>query len=124
MTVIVWLYRIGSILTLLQDPSLLRAARGNRFSAKVKHLRQPFYLIAGYGETGALLMHALDSRNQQAVVLDIDAERVGALELGQYHLDIPALTADASLPENLLTAGRIIRPAPASSRPPTTIAPI
>ena len=105
MTVVVWLYSIGSILGLLQDPSLLRAAKGNRFTAKVKHLRQPFYLIAGCGETGSLLMHALDSRNQQAVVLDIDPDRVGSLELGQYHLDIPALTADASLPENLLTAG-------------------
>lgn len=105
MTVIVWLYSIGSILNLLQDPALLRVAKGNRFAAKVKRIRQPFYLIAGCGETGSLLMHALDSRNQQAVVLDIDPERVGSLELGQYHLDIPALTADASLPENLITAG-------------------
>ncbi len=105
MTVIVWLYSIGSILKLVQDPALIRAAKGNRFAAKVKHLRQPFYLIAGCGETGALLMHALDRRNQQAVILDIDPDRVGTLELGQYQWDIPALTADASLPENLLTAG-------------------
>lgn len=105
MTVTVWLYSIGSILSLLQDPALLRVARYNRFLARIRHLRQPFYLIAGCGETGSLLMHALDNRNQQAVVLDIDPERVGTLELGQYHLDIPALTADASLPENLLAAG-------------------
>ncbi len=105
LTVIAWLYSIGFILNLLQDPSLLRVARGNRFAAKVSRLRQPFYLIAGCGETGSLLMHALDSRNQQAVVLDIDPDRVGTLELGQYQLDIPALTADASLPENLLIAG-------------------
>lgn len=105
LTVIAWLYSIGSILKLLQDPTLLRAAQANRFAARVSHLRQPFYLIAGCGETGTLLMHALDSRNQQAVVLDIDPDRVGSLELGQYHLDIPALNADASLPENLLTAG-------------------
>ncbi len=105
LTVTVWLYSIGTILSLLQDPALLRAVRGNRFAGKVRRLRQPFYLIAGCGETGALLMHALDSRNQQAVVLDIDAERIGELELGQYHLDIPALTADARLPENLIVAG-------------------
>ncbi len=105
LTVIAWLYSIGFILNLLQDPSLLRAARHNRFAARIRHLRQPFYLIAGCGETGSLLMHALDSRNQQAVVLDIDPERIGALELGQYHLYIPALCADASLPENLITAG-------------------
>jgi len=105
LTVIVWLYSIGTILGLLQDPALQRAIRDNRFAAQVKRLRQPFYVITGCGETGALLLHALDSRNQQAVVLDIDPERIGELELGQYHLDIPALTADARYPENLIAAG-------------------
>jgi Trk K+ transport system NAD-binding subunit len=105
LTVIVWLYSLGAIFGLLQDPALQRAIRGNRFAAKVKRLNQPFYLITGCGETGALLMQALDSRNQQAVVLDIDPERIGELELGQYHLDIPALTADARYPENLIAAG-------------------
>ena len=105
LTVIVWLYSIGAIFGLLQDPALQRAIRGNRFAARVKRLRQPFYLLAGCGETGALLLHALDSHDQQAVVLDIDAERIGELELGQYHLEIPALTADARHPENLIAAG-------------------
>lgn len=105
LTVIAWLYSIGFILRLLREPALLRAIRRNRFVAEVGRLRQPFYLIAGCGETGSLLMHALDSRNQQAVVLDIDPERIGDLQLGQYHLDIPALCADASLPESLITAG-------------------
>jgi Trk K+ transport system NAD-binding subunit len=105
LTVIVWLYSIGAIFGLLQDPALQRAMRGNRFEAKVKHLGQPFYLITGCGETGVLLLHALDSRNQQAVVLDIDPARIGELELGQYQLDIPALTADARYPENLIAAG-------------------
>ncbi|MGA9163804.1 MAG: NAD-binding protein [Thiobacillus sp.] len=105
LTVIVWIYSIGTILELLQDPAMQRAMRANRFEARVKRLRQPFYLIAGCGETGVLLLHALDSRNQQAVVLDIDPARIGELELGQYHLDVPALTADARFPENLIAAG-------------------
>jgi Trk K+ transport system NAD-binding subunit len=105
LTVIVWLYSIGTILRLLQDPAMQRAMQANRFEAVVKRLRQPFYLIAGCGETGVLLLHALDSRNQQAVVLDIDPARVAELELGQFHLDIPALTADARYPENLIAAG-------------------
>lgn len=105
MTVLVWLYSIGTILSLLQDPALQRVIKLNNFERKVKRLRQPFFIICGCGETGTLLMHALDSRNQQAVVLDIDADRIGELELGQYHLDIPALTADARLPENLEAAG-------------------
>ncbi|OYW39928.1 MAG: hypothetical protein B7Z35_02470, partial [Hydrogenophilales bacterium 12-61-10] len=105
LTVIVWLYSIGTILGLLQDPALQRAIRANRFESAVRRLRQPFYLIAGCGETGVLLLHALDSRNQQAVVLDIDAARTSELELGQLHLDVPALTADARLPESLIAAG-------------------
>jgi Trk K+ transport system NAD-binding subunit len=105
LTVVVWLYSIGTILGLLQDPAMQRAIRANRFEAQVRRLRQPFYLIAGCGETGTLLLHALDSRNQQAVVLDIDTTRIAELELGQYHLDVPALMADARLPENLIAAG-------------------
>lgn len=105
LNVTVWLYSIGAIFGLLQDPALQRAIRGNRFAARVKRLSQPFHLIAGCGETGALLMQALDSHNQQAVVLDIDPERIAELELGQYHLDIPALAADARYPENLIAAG-------------------
>jgi Trk K+ transport system NAD-binding subunit len=105
LTVLVWLYSIGTILALLQDPALKRVMRTNTFEMQVRRLRQPFFILCGCGETGSLLMHALDSRNQQAVVLDIDADRISELELGQYHLDIPALTADARLPENLVTAG-------------------
>src|SRR3569832_546486 len=84
LTVIAWLYSIGFIQNLLQNPTQLRATKGNQKATRIKRLRQPFYLIAGCGETGSLLMHALDSRNQQAVVLDIDPDRIGALELGQY----------------------------------------
>ena len=105
MTVLVWLYSIGTILTLLQDPAFRRVIRASTFGHRVRRLRQPFYIICGCGETGTLLMQTLDSRNQQAVVLDIDPERIGELDLGQYHLDIPALTADARLPENIEAAG-------------------
>ncbi len=105
LTVLVWLYSIGTILALLQDPAFRRVIKTNSFEHRVRRLRQPFYIICGCGETGAMLMQALDSRNQQAVVLDIDPDRISELELGQYHLDIPALTADARLPENLESAG-------------------
>ncbi|MFO7543307.1 MAG: NAD-binding protein [Thiobacillus sp.] len=105
MTVLVWLYSIGTILTLLQDPAFRRVIKANAFQRRVRRLRQPFYIICGCGETGALLMQALDTRNQQAVVLDIDPERISELDLGQYHLDNPGLVADVRLPENLQAAG-------------------
>ena len=105
MTVLVWLYSIGTILALLQDPAFRRVIKSSTFERAVRRLRQPFYIICGCGETGGLLMQALDNRNQQAVVLDIDPERIGELDLGQYHFDIPALTADVRLPENIVAAG-------------------
>jgi Trk K+ transport system NAD-binding subunit len=105
LTVIVWLYSIGSILAMLQDPAIRRTIREGRFNRAVRHLRQPFYIVCGYGETGALLMRALDSRSQQAVVLDIDPRRISELELGDYHMDTPALAADVRLPEYLIDAG-------------------
>lgn len=104
-TVLVWLYSIGSILSLLQDPAFRRMLRTNRFIRKVRRISQPFYILCGYGETGSLLVRALDARNQQAVVIDIDPMRVSELELSPYHLDIPALTLDARLPESLEMAG-------------------
>ena len=105
LTVIVWLYSIGSILAMLQDPAIRRTIRESRFARGVRRLRQPFYIICGFGETGELLMRALDARNQQAVVLDIEPRRISELELGNYHMDTPALAADVRLPEYLLNAG-------------------
>jgi len=105
LTVIVWLYSIGSILALLQDPAFRRAIRAARFEGRVRRLRQPFYLLCGCGETGGLLLKALDNRNEQAVALDIDPDRIAELELGQYHIDLPTLSADVRLPENLARAG-------------------
>ncbi|MCP5277829.1 MAG: potassium channel protein [Thiobacillus sp.] len=105
LTVIVWLYSIGSILAMLQDPAIRRTIRESRFARSVRRLRQPFFIVCGFGETGELLMRALDSRNQQAVVLDIDPRRISELELGHFHMDTPALAADVRLPEYLIDAG-------------------
>ncbi|MCU0841796.1 MAG: NAD-binding protein [Thiobacillaceae bacterium] len=105
LTVVVWLYSIGTILALLQDPAYRRVRRLARLQRKVRRLRQPFYILCGYGETGELLLTALDARGQQAVVLDIEPRRIGELETGHYHLDVPALSADVRLPENLIHAG-------------------
>ena len=105
LTVLVWLYSIGSILALLQDPAFRRMLRTNQFMRAIRRLRQPFYILCGYGETGALLVRALDTRNQQVVVIDIDPLRISELELSSYHQDIPALALDARLPESIEIAG-------------------
>ncbi len=105
LTVIAWLYGIGTILALLREPAMQRAIRAGRFARRVRRLRQPFHIVAGCGETGTLLLRALDLQGRQCVAIDIDGERIAELDLMDLRRDIPALAADARLPESLILAG-------------------
>lgn len=105
LTVIVWFYAIGTIITLVQDANLKIAVRASRFAKSVKRISEPFYIICGYGETGSLLVNALDRKNMRAVVIEIQQLRISELELEDFQYDIPALCADARLPDTLISAG-------------------
>ncbi|SEN30485.1 potassium channel family protein [Nitrosomonas marina] len=105
LTVIVWFYAIGKIITLFQDVSLKIAVTTARFARSVDSLSEPFYIICGYGETGSLLVNALDHKNIRVVVIDILQLRINELELEDFQYDIPALCADACLPDILIKAG-------------------
>jgi len=105
LSVVGWAYAIGSLLTLLQDRSFRQALALQQFARKVKRLRAPFLLVAGYGRAGELLAKDFDALGQQLVVIDKAVDRVDALELGTYHADIPGLVADAANPHHLSAAG-------------------
>ena len=105
LTVIGWAYAIGSMLTLLQDRAFRQAVAMQRFSRRVRRLRQPFLLIAGYGRTGELLGKAFDALGQQFVVIDVSDERIDSLDLESYHADIPGLVGDVRNPALLGVAG-------------------
>jgi Trk K+ transport system NAD-binding subunit len=105
LTVIGWAYAIGSLLALLQDRALRQAIALRRFSRTVRRLREPFLLLAGYGQTGRILGRALDSLGHRMVVLDLQAERVDALDIDAYHADVPGLVGDAADPRTLDLAG-------------------
>lgn len=104
-TVIGWLYAIGTILALIQDPTFKRSLTEQRFARSVRRLRVPFYLICGYGDTGSLLVRALTRRNVQSVVIDISPDRLSTLALEDLSFDIPALAADAREDRYLLEGG-------------------
>ena len=104
-SVIGWAYAIGSLLTLLQDRAFQQAVALQGFTRKVGRMREPFFLVAGFGRAGELLARDFDALGQQLVVIDSSSERIDALELGAYHADIPGLVADASNPRNLGAAG-------------------
>ncbi len=104
-SVVVWLYAIGALLAAAQDPAFRAIRVENAFTRAVRRIREPFYLVCGYGDTGALLVRALADSGIRAVVLDRDAERIAALELEELPMAIPGLRGDASQPATLLRAG-------------------
>jgi Trk K+ transport system NAD-binding subunit len=104
-TVVGWAYALGSLLTLLQDRAFRQALARQRFTRTVARLREPFLLIVGYGQTGRLLGRSLDALGRRFVVLDTASEHIDALDVDQYHADVPGLAADAQNPQILDLAG-------------------
>lgn len=105
LTVISWFYALGSIIALIQEPAFQAVMARNRFRRGVRFLREPFYLVCGYGDTGAELVRALSARGTRAVVIDIDPDRVNELSINDLPLFVPGLCGDANLTNNLLRAG-------------------
>jgi Trk K+ transport system NAD-binding subunit len=104
-TVIVWFYFIGSLVSLLQNKTLQRAIAENRFENRVNSILEPFYLVCGYGQTGGRLVRALSEEGQRTVVIDAHGERINLLKLENLPEFVPALHADARLPDHLLQGG-------------------
>ena len=105
LTVIGWAYAVGTLLGLLQDRGFRQALAVQRFARHVRRIAEPYYVIAGYGQTGRLLGHALDARGRRFVVLDTSELRVDETQLANYRADVPALAADAGNPAHLRLAG-------------------
>lgn len=104
-TVIVWIYAIGTLLQLIQNPAFQQAVTEKRFAKNIRSRTDPFYLICGYGETGSELVKSLIDHNRHAVVLDINQDRVNELELQNLREYVPSLCADARRPVHLVEAG-------------------
>ena len=104
-TVITWLYGIGSMLGIIQDPAFRKLIKETVFKRGVRRLTEPFYLICGYGDTGGLLVTALSDAGIRAVVIDIDEKRINALELEDMGMEVPGYCGDAADPDVLNKAG-------------------
>jgi voltage-gated potassium channel len=103
--VIAWLYAIGSIIKLVQNPFFVDAIAERRFARSVSRILSPFYIVCGFGDTGSLLTRGLSDHGLMATVIDGDEERIKALALRDYRDRMPGLCADASVPQHLIDAG-------------------
>jgi len=104
-SVIAWLYAIGTMLSLVQSQLFRRALSEQRFQRKIKHLKDPFYIICGFGDTGQSLVKSLLHNAQRAVVIDNEAERIDMIDTQDWDYALPALIGNADDSNNLAKAG-------------------
>ena len=105
LTVVAWAYAIGALLTLLQDRAFRQALAVQHFERRVRRIAEPFLVVAGYGQTGALVVRSFDDLGRRLVVLDSDGEQLDALEMMSYRAEVPGLVADVRSPHQLRRAG-------------------
>jgi len=104
-TVVSWLYGIGMLLSIFQDRVFRQQMQKNSFIRRVKNIREPFYIICGYGDTGTQLTHSLSNENILSVVIDINEARINELEADDFKMPPLGLCADGSQSEVLEMAG-------------------
>jgi Trk K+ transport system NAD-binding subunit len=104
-TVIAWLFAIGNILALVQNPIFKKALNENRFKNQVGKIHEPFYMVCGLGETGYEVVKALTSEHYRVVVIEKDPESLLDANLHDLQEFVPCLIADASVPRHLKLAG-------------------
>lgn len=104
-SVISWLYAIGNMLSLIQDPAFKHAVTYQTFNRTVKQFSSQFYIICGYGDTGKLLAQGLTDLSFHVVILDAKQEALNQVELSNFQQTVISLKADVTIPGNLLVAG-------------------
>lgn len=104
-TVLSWLYAIGALFNVLQDPLFRRIAHENQVTRAVRRLREPFHLIYGYADAGSRIARELCEDGSRIVVIDIEPMRADTVDVEDLSITVPALVGDASDPKTLPLAG-------------------
>ena len=103
--VIAWFYALGSIVGLVQNADFQLALDERRFTRRVSRIQEPFCIICGFGNTGALLTRGLSDAGMTTIVVDWQRDRIKRLQLRDYRCEVLGLCADARVPEHLIEAG-------------------
>lgn len=93
--VVAWLYSVGTLLGLILDKQFQAAFLRNRFSSQVRSLKEPFYIVCGFGNTGSMTVSSLLARGIRAVVIERDENTVRSMMLDDEFAHVPALAARA-----------------------------
>ena len=103
--VVAWLYSIGTLLGLILDKQFQAAFKRNRFNKQVRWLKEPFYIVCGFGNTGSMTVSGLLARGLRAVVIEVDDNAVRHMALDDEYAHVPALVGRSGDSHNLELAG-------------------
>lgn len=104
-SVVVWAYSLGTLFSLFQDRGFREAVQLQRVAGQVRRLREPFLIIAGYGQMGQRIAETLDAQGRRVVVVDSDDHVRDQLAGGKLSIDVPAIDGDIRDPRTLTLAG-------------------
>ena len=105
MTVIGWIYAVGTIIALMQDKILASQIALAQFRKKIKLIKEPFIIFVGYNLLTKSIIQKLSEEGIRSVVIDKDERRVDEMVLANTLLEIPALQGDMDDPDVLKIAG-------------------
>jgi len=94
--VIAWLYSIGTIISLLVDPQFRAVLARSRFNRRVRRMRQDFYIVCGFGNTGRMIVRGLLKRGIGAAVIEQQQDIIHSMALDQDFAHLPALAGDVT----------------------------
>ncbi len=103
--VISWFYALVTIIGLVQDPFFRQAVTEARFQRQVRRIADPFWIVCGYGDTGALLVRSMTDRGVVVTVVDRDQSRIEDLATRGLRTFVPGLYGDANSTVTLNAAG-------------------
>lgn len=107
--VVAWLYSVGTLLGLVLDKQFQSAFQRNRFSSQVRSLKEPFFIVCGFGNTGSMAVSGLLARGIRVVVIEKQEDTVRQMMLSNEYASIPALQG-RSADRVMLTLAGLTKP--------------
>jgi Trk K+ transport system NAD-binding subunit len=103
--VVAWLYSIGTLLGLVLDKQFQSTLKIAKFIRHVARLKEPFFIVCGFGNTGSMTVSGLLARGIHAVVIESDESTVRSMALEDEYAHVPAIVGRARSQQVLEMAG-------------------
>ena len=105
LSVVGWAYTLGSVVALGNDANFRMMLVRGIFRWRARGVAEPFYILCGYGQSGARLARALDRMGNHLVILDPSAERLARATIQDFATPPLTLAADGRLADVLEDSG-------------------